>query len=231
MSKHIYPTSQETGSPTPFCPSDDALAAYFDANFDGPEQTALQRHLADCTWCQGRVGMLSRLADEQQVTVDSELLAEAKHLGQNTRTPRWRRAPAWATAAVVFLTAGIWIGQQQLPTPPAAEGLDSSRQVRTIDRPTIAPELLWPVEGAVVSPEALKVRWSGVTGSLHYEVFLLSDAGDLLAHERVEENTWTAPAELKLEPGGEYFVRIEARLPGAGNTSSEHTAFRVKAGD
>ena len=64
-------------------------------------------------------------------------------------------------------------------------------------------------------------------GALFYDVRLVSLEGDLLLRERVEDTRWLLPETLKLEPGEEYFIRIDAYLSDSKFLSSEHVVFQV----
>ena len=90
------------------------------------------------------------------------------------------------------------------------------------------PFILQPAENAVIDPTDFTVNWTPVAGSLHYELFVMSDAGDLLVHERMDSTDWAAPESLPLEPEGEYYVRVEAHLEDATTVSTGHVLFKVQ---
>ncbi len=46
---------------TPFCVDDDEIAAYVDGTLEPDDHRTLERHLADCNACSGRVGLLFQL--------------------------------------------------------------------------------------------------------------------------------------------------------------------------
>jgi len=79
-----------------------------------------------------------------------------------------------------------------------------------------------------VLPQEQVFRWSEVPGALFYDVRLVSLDGDLLLRERVDGTRWLIPNSMKLEPGQEYFVRVDAYLDDARYLSSEHRLFRVE---
>jgi hypothetical protein len=73
--------SDELSGRTPFCPDDQHIAEYFDDALDQSERLALDRHLADCAFCLGRIGALHRLESGQgQRRVPEDLLATVKQL-------------------------------------------------------------------------------------------------------------------------------------------------------
>ena len=214
------------GERTAFCPDDEAIAAFFDQRLPGNERDSVSRHLSDCRYCRGRLGMLSRLENaDQEYPVSEEYKAQATQLaGARGRNP-WRLAPAWAAAAAVVFAIGIWIGQIQSPT--LTSNAPDTRELRSVDPAALEPSILRPAENALIDPAAFEVQWTPVAGSLHYELFVLSDAGDLLVHERLDGTSWAATAPLPLEPAGEYYVRVEAHLEDATTVSTDHVLFMV----
>jgi hypothetical protein len=113
-----------------------------------------------------------------------------------------------------------------VPASPAEEPV-----LRSIEAPNGRLRVLTPVEGALINPDGLEIRWSGIEGSLHYELYVLSEAGDVLMHKRTAETYWSGAESLQLEPGAEYYVYVEARLPDTRSTGSRHVPFGVKDTD
>ena len=89
------------------------------------------------------------------------------------------------------------------------------------------PKIALPAENAIVEANELAVRWRAVPGSRYYELRIVTDAGDLVWQERVTGTDWTPGAKLTLQPGAEYFVRIDAFVDDAKPISSEHVLFKV----
>ncbi len=218
------------GERTRFCPDDETIAAWFEARLENVRQESLRGHLADCGYCRGRLGMLARLRNDDPLPrVASDVIAGAKRLASGTaRTRRW--APAWAAAAVAAIAFGVLTFQSVMLNPPPVAVEGEAPQVRGIEVDVAAPRILSPAADSVVEPGALEFRWSPVAGSLYYELFVLSDAGDLLVHERVDDTRWRAPSALGLEPGAEYYVHVEARFQDDGKADSGHSPFRVGDG-
>ena len=232
MSKEPRPQSEllelqgaPLGEPTRFCPADDAISAFFDGQAPAQQRDAIARHLSDCRYCRGRIGLISRLREtDEEFPVAEEIKARAKQLGFRHKST-WRRASAWAAAAVVLLVAGMWMGQMFQPAP--APGNPEYRELRAVDAFAAQPRIVEPVTDAVIDPADFNVRWTPISGSLHYEFYLLSAEGDLVVHQRTNETWWSPGEALALQPEGEYYLRIEAHLEDATTLSSEHVLVKV----
>lgn len=221
--KHTNPLalqSAELTGRTPFCPEDRAIAEYFEGMITEHECPALERHLTDCRYCQGRIGMLNRLQDDSPAArVPEETLAIAKSLARDKVPPRSNRAPAWAAAAVVLLGV-LFAVVKQLPDQP------EMRQLRTIDKPDSRLQVTLPGQGRAVST-GTPIRWTGFPDGSHYTVYVLSDAGDVLWTEHLRDNEWALQQEMGLAPGSDLFIRVDAELPDGRTISSRHLAFRL----
>ena len=100
------------------------------------------------------------------------------------------------------------------------------RQVRSVDRSLVSLEVLSPAPGESLA-HGSQIQWAEVPGHIHYDIYILSNAGDVLWTERLQENGWVFHERVQLPAGGEYFFRVEAVLPDGGAVSSRHTAFQV----
>ena len=87
-------------------------------------------------------------------------------------------------------------------------------------------DVLSPAPGEAVTQGSL-IWWAEIPGNIHYNIFILSNAGDVLWTERLQDNQWIMHEALHLTEGDDYFFRVEAVLPGGGTMSSKHLAFRV----
>ena len=225
-SELLHLQGEPVGERSRFCPEDEAVGGYYAGTLDSNQNDRVTRHLADCRYCRGRLGMLARL---EQDNIDDEIPDEykalAKQLAQRQPRRRWKTAPAWAAAATLFLAVGIWIGQDQAPFSSVDD--TELRQLRSVDTGALEPTILHPAQNARVDPSSLEVRWTAVSGSLHYEIYVMSDTGELLLHERTDSTRWTSPTPLPLDPEGEYYVRVEAHLADATTVSTGHILFTV----
>jgi hypothetical protein len=107
---------------------------------------------------------------------------------------------------------------------------EESRAQRTTRNSAVhggALHVLSPVAGATVAPADLNVRWTGVPAARYYEVRIVTDAGEIVSEQRVESNDWRPGQGVVLEPGADYFVRVEAHVAGARAIRSEHVPFRI----
>ena len=196
---------------TPFCPDDHDIAAFADGALDDSARVLIERHLPDCPACVSRVGLLARLMREGDA--NNTILASARIKRQTL--------PRWAVAATVVL-AFAW------PMWTAVEDNDGFRATRNIDSRLTQPEIIAPVSGVLASRAEFIVRWTDVPGSLYYEVRIVSDAGDLIGLQRVEVAEWEPGDQIVLQPGREYFIRVDAYLSDSQTIRSEHIPFRLK---
>ena len=221
--KHTNPLtlqSNELTERTPFCPEDRAIAEYFDGVIPEQERLELERHLADCRYCQAQIGMLNRQQDETLAAqVPEHALAAAKALGKTVSGPRQWKAPAWAAAALVLLGV-FFLSEQWQPDPP------EFRQLRNIERPEFRMEVKWPEPGQAIRTGA-PIRWTRFPEGSHYTVYVLSDAGDVLWTEHLQDNEWALRREMGLNADNDLYFRVEAELPDGRTVSSKHLAFRV----
>mgnify|MGYP001817532559 CR=1 FL=1 len=221
--KHTNPLtlqSAELTERTPFCPEDQAVAGYFDGTIQERERPGLERHLADCRYCQARIGMLNRQQDDSLVArVPEDLLADAKALGRKNTPRRLKRAPLWAAAALIVLGV-IFVATKQPAEQP------ETRQLRNIGQPESRLEVMLPGQGQAISTGA-PIRWTEFPEGSHYTVYVLSDAGDLLWTEHLRDNEWALQREMELDYDSNFFLRVEAELPDGRTLSSKHLAFRV----
>jgi hypothetical protein len=99
--------------------------------------------------------------------------------------------------------------------------------MRSVEQVSIKPQLLSPLEGALVDPSEFVIRWVDIPGSLFYDLYIMSEAGDLLVNQRVNGTRWAVEQPGLFEAGAEYFVRLEAHMSDARTLSSGHVIFRV----
>jgi len=223
---------------TPFCPEDQEIAEYFEGVSTAVERIKLENHLVNCRFCLARIGMLQRQQDDSGGSrVPEEVLATAKAMRH--RPPRgFRWAPAWATAAAIFVAVGLFfrfgvlapIGHDVLPRVHQTESISVSRETRWIDPAELGPRFLAPERGLTIASGDGVFRWTAVPNSRYYQLRIVSDKGDLLWQERVDGTEWKLPASLMLSPGAEYFVRVDAFLSEAQALQSDYLLFRVSEG-
>ena len=216
--KHLISNLQSsavgTYERTPFCPDDHDIAAFVDRALDDSARVLIERHLPDCPACVSRVGLLTRLMREDEANVTMPASAPAR---------TWRQtAPQWAVAATVLLTIG-WLAWL-----PMIEQSDDYSAVRNVSSVLTPPEILAPSSGILGERDGFVIRWTEVPGSLYYEIRIVTDAGDLLSEARVENTEWTIDRDLGLEPGREYFIRVDAYLSDAKAIRSDHIPFKLR---
>ena len=237
LSKLIRIMSADAAGRTPNCPDDLELAAAADGQLSEGSMQELTLHLADCDSCTAQLGLLKRLHEsepEQQVT--EFVLARARRMGVNSKRPAIRHAPRWAAAAVIVLALSL-VFNWDLPGPDGSEAMNTApdlgsrvieqRQIRNLNLDALGPRVLAPSNGAIVDPGGLVFRWSDIPESLYYDVRIVTDEGDLLWQAQVEDTKLGLPDNLQLNPGTEYFFRVDAYLASAKRVSSQHVLFTI----
>lgn len=219
---------------TPFCSEDRQLAEYFDGVLADDERHALERHLADCSFCLARVGALGRLESTQTAKrVPEDVLATAKQMTQKGR-PRWaRQAPAWAAAAVLTLALASMIDRngetvnEQGVVPPAISGVPYGvGQLRNVEWAGQKLDVVFPAPDAEVGAGTV-IRWSEIPGNTQYNIFILTSEGDVLWTERLAATEWAIAQAPSISAGDTYYFRVEALLSDGRTISSKHRAFRM----
>ncbi len=206
---------------TPFCPNDHEIAAYVDGGHDEAAQSLIGRHLADCQSCINRIGLLSQLVHESDHGIEEQF---AQVSARNWKQP----ASRWAMAASVLLAVGLaaWVYEPGLRSTidPSADFLDT----RNLTSRATAPKLLAPNSITIEDVDEFVFRWTEVPGSLYYDVRIVSGAGELISLQRIGATEWRIDRALHLEPGRDYFIRIDAYLADVRPISSEHLLFRLR---
>jgi hypothetical protein len=226
--------SAELTERTPFCPEDQCISCFFDGELSDGDRASLRRHLADCRYCQARIGLMYQLHENVDVPQVSEnTLADAKKLHlANPQSPA-RKAASWATAAVLVLAVFSIVNLNELSQQDAetehssfAPGVDGHKQLRSFNRNTqrLQVQIDSPVEA--VRP-GTRVRWPEVKGKIHYTIQVLSETGDIVWTERSASPEWTVQDSIQLAAGDSYFLRIEAVLPNGETISSRHISFHA----
>ena len=226
--------SVELTKRTPFCPDDQEIAEYFEGELTESEHLKLERHLGDCRFCLARIGILERLEEGlSNARVPGAVLATAKQMKH--RTPaRWpRMAPVWATAAAVMITLFTLSSRNQEAVtvpgiiPPAAPGIEvNNRQLRSVRRDITDLNVFMPTPGADISPGTL-IQWDEIPRNLHYNITVLSHAGDVLWTERLAGTEWVLTDSMNLSAGSKYYFRVDAHLPDGRTVRSKHVEFRL----
>jgi len=216
---------------TPTCPDEHEIAAFCSGTLASTETERILVHLADCETCAAHLALVSRLHDTESVTPTPELtLARARRLTRHGRSQRVRRFSGWAAAAAVVLAVFFVVDSQREQGPawaPGAEGIQSQPTIRNRSLVASPPQVLAPVSGARVNIHEFVFQWTEIPGSLYYDIHIVSKMGDLVMKDRVTGTHWQAPASLTVEPGADYFVRIDAFLSDAKTVSSEHVSFKA----
>lgn len=225
------------GEPGPACPDDHQIAAAVDGRLNRADRDAFDRHVSDCEFCVARIGTLNGLrAVDVLEAVPDITLARAKRLTK--RAGIYRHAPRWAAAAVIVLAISFAVNQYspvgedpdttESSLPPVATPQTVFRQSRNINPNSLRPKILTPNEGTFFDAGNSLFRWTETAGSLYYDIRIVTWEGDMIWQERVHDTEWGLPETFELEPGTEYYVRVDAYLAEAKSVSSRHVLFKVK---
>jgi ribosomal protein L27 len=66
-----------------------------------------------------------------------------------------------------------------------------------------------------------------VSGARYYDVRVVTEAGDVVAEQRLTGTEWHPGSRAALRPDLEYFVRVDAYVSEGNAIGSEHVSFRV----
>ena len=233
ITERIRNLRTQAATPGPTCPDDHQIAAAIDGELNWTDRDTFDRHVADCDFCIGKIGTLNGLRAVEVVDAIPDItLARARRLAK--RTGINRHAPRWAAAAVVILAITFTFDRysndntgpesSSSSLPPVA----TVRQSRNIDPDALKPRILTPHEGAVIDASKTLFRWAEIPGSLYYDIRIVTGEGDMVWQDRVDDTEWVLPGHFELEPGAQYYVRVDAYLAEAKSISSRHLLFTVK---
>jgi len=216
-------------TPSPACPDEHQIAGYVDVGLDDAAREQVELHIADCRRCLSLVGLLCRERDAHAIRpVPDGAVAPTRALVTKRPQPRWRLAPQWAAAAALVLAMPLLFqAGRNLDRGVEGQGRTEPSVTRALAASANGLQVLSPVDGASVDPRRQSFRWTEVSGSPFYDVRIVTDAGDVVVQQRVTGTAWQLPSQLNLQPGAEYFVRVDAYPSGDKAVSSDHVPFRV----
>jgi hypothetical protein len=214
---------------SPACPDEHRIAGYVDGGLDAAVRQELEQHLADCGHCLALVGLLSRARSASaSESLPSPVLAQVGARPRKELPHPWRFAPQWAAAAALVLAVPLLV---QLGRSPDAglegQGSPAPSAIRKFESTPDTLQVLVSGAGGAVDAQRVQFRWTEVAGSPYYEVRIVTDDGDVVIRKRVTGTAWQLPAQVRLQPGAEYFVHVDAYPSGDKAVSSDHVPFRV----
>lgn len=218
----------EAGGLSPDCPDEHVVAAYADGTLSEALARPFEHHLADCGHCLGLVALLSSAREAEAGAAPGGALASSPARATTARRQRWRTIQKWAAAAALVLAVPVLY---QLGGD-AGRGLEGQEGPPTATTRMAAPaagglQVLSPGPGVTIDPSQLVFSWTEVTGSPYYDLRVVTDEGDIVVEQRVATTSWQPPPSLRLRPGAEYFVVVEAYPAGDQPLNSHHVPFRV----
>ena len=215
-------------SRTPTCPDEHLVSGFAEGSLGNAYHAQVAGHVADCAACASLVGELARhLQDSTSEVVPELTLARARRLGGDGLSGRMPFVPQLAAAAIAVVCISTLFHFMRVDSPAAPpEDLGTDRTTRNIAAVGAALQLLSPAAGATLEPGALDVRWTGVPAASYYDVRIVTDAGEIVSEQRVSSTGWRPGNSVELQPGADYYVRVEAYVAGARSVRSEHVPFR-----
>lgn len=212
------------------CPDEQSIAAYVDGGVGPTERETLEAHLADCAACLALVGLLARDEElEGEARIPEPALARASDIARRAVPAPSRHVPRWAAAAAVLAVIPVLLQLYRAADRSPAAGEDSAPRVtRSAPPASHGLQVLRPVAGSVVEPSELTIRWSAVPGSAYYDVRIVTDSGAPVVEQRVTGTEWRPDENLKLRPGAEYYVRVDAYPAHGKSIGSVHVPFAVR---
>lgn len=228
------------------CPSSAQLAAYIDGSVSAGERRALERHLADCSYCLDLVGGVVSGTQQTAPATPVWLQQKAEELGGQTRAKNWRWAWALAPVLTGLLVVAVFVKsptQSEKMAPPvgpsnspAITAHQQSEQTsnhpaeptRSAHGQTELLRLITPSQGAALSPNRLQFEWTPASHATYYQVRIMTAEGKLVWEGRSEQAHVRLPGILKITPGN-YFVWVSAYLNDGRELQSAPTRFRVQA--
>ena len=215
---------------SPACPDEHQVAGYVDGGLDETARKQLELHLADCQYCLALVGLLCQERDTDAIEpAPDKGVMQASTLATKGPQRRWHLAPQWAAAAALVLAVPLLLQLgRNLDRGVEGQGPPDLAATRTLASTATELQVLSPGAGTAVDVRRLSFHWSEVSGTPYYDVRIVTDAGDVVIQQRVTGTTWRPPAQLKLRPGADYFVHIDAYPSGDKTVSSDHVPFRVQ---
>jgi Putative zinc-finger len=229
------------------CPSSEKLAAYIDGNLSAVQRQALERHLADCSYCLELVAGAVSEARQTALATPNWLRQRAEDQAGRARSKNRRWAWALAPVLIGLIAVAVLVkspghlkeeGPREGPNyPPAATAPQSSpstiiqpaEPTRSAEGQTESLRLIVPSIGATIKPNQLRFEWTAATNASYYDVRLMTSEGQLVWEERSDQANVRPPTALKIAPGN-YFVWVTAYLNDGRELQSAPSRFRVPAG-
>lgn len=229
LSRVLRATERRHREPSPGCLDDQQIAAYVDGRVGPAGQAEIEAHLADCARCLGLVGLLVREdAADAEAEIPQAALDRAAEFARPTAPTSPRHLPRWAAVAAMLALIPALVHLQRTAQGPSAGETEAPRTTRSAPAAVESLQVLKPTAGSVVEPRELRVHWSTVPGSSYYDVRIVTDTGELVVEERVAGTEWRPGATVELQPGVEYFVRVDAYPTAGKSIGSAHVPFVVK---
>jgi anti-sigma factor RsiW len=211
------------------CPDVSQIAAYVDGTLGPPDIEQVEGHLADCEACTSLVGELSRHRDPGAAEpVPDLVLARARRLGKSPRNGWMGFAPQAMAAALAVVSVSVLIHFLQTPESVSeTQAPPDPRTTRNMPSGAATLRVVSPKAGEAVAADQLVFHWTAVPGSRYYIVHVVTDSGERVGEQRIAATEWRPTADLRLRPGSEYFVRIDAYPSESRAISSAHVPFSI----
>ena len=194
------------------CPDDILIGRMLGDDLADADRDAIKAHVADCAYC------ASRLADALRASAHTA--ASGRHAARDRAAPGLRNIAIAAAVAIVAVTV-FWL-RPELETIPG-----DHTELRNVRQPEAMPALIFPREGQTVSPAGMMVRWTPVDDAMHYSVRIVDDYGRIVVDSFADAPEFRVPSHIRLAPGANYYVKVDAYVVGDKAVSSSHISFTV----
>ena len=186
----------------------DLVAAYLEGCLPDGERESVEAHLSECDEC----------CDELRAIDDT--LRSTWSAGSLRRFA----VPAVAAAAVLVavLVARPW--SERLPMSGAEPGV-AERTGPDIVSTRI--ESLSPVQGTVVDPGDIRLRWRSAGEGARYQINVTTTQGDSVWVSMVTDTSARVPSGV-VGPNQEYLWYVDALLPNGRTASTGISHFRTE---
>jgi hypothetical protein len=120
--------------------------------------------------------------------------------------------------------------EKETPTQPSVRERSTLAppSVRNAQKRGSLPELISPLEGAVISRKGMEFRWREVRGSLDYDLIVVTAEGNVTWEKRTESTHVQLPPDVLLTPGQKYFAWVRANLPDGKSVKSAVVSFQIE---
>ena len=91
----------------------------------------------------------------------------------------------------------------------------------------LLPAVVFPRNGATLRRSELDFRWQPLADTVFYEIRVVTAEGDLVLESKTEDTHLRIADDIRLVPGGKYFVSVRAHLRQGKTVKSSMVSFHI----